>query len=181
MAKVGQSAWPKARMRPLLGRECGKLDVKRVVAARAANACSNPDCRDCRAVTSGPQSDSTKALNVGVAAHITAAAEGGARYNPSLSSEERRHADNGIWLCQTCAKLIDNDPSRYRETLLRAWKEIAEDRARNAIGKTSTPNAGSDFQRKRRAILPWRGKAVKLSQMTPSASALGKSYPVELG
>jgi hypothetical protein len=63
-------------------------EVKRILAARVGNACSNPDCR---ALTSGPQSDSAKALNVGVAAHITAASEGGQRYNPALSSEERRH------------------------------------------------------------------------------------------
>ena len=49
-------------------------EVKRILAARTGNACSNPDCR---AVTSGPQNDPTKAVNVGVAAHITAAAEGG--------------------------------------------------------------------------------------------------------
>src|SRR6266496_4515893 len=56
-------------------------DVKRTLAARTGNACSNPGCY---AVTSGPQSNSAKALNVGVAAHISAASEGGQRYNPSL-------------------------------------------------------------------------------------------------
>jgi hypothetical protein len=65
-------------------------DVKRVLAARTGNVCSN---QDCHALTSGPQSNPSKALNVGVAAHITAAAEGRARYNPSLSSEQRRDAD----------------------------------------------------------------------------------------
>lgn len=110
-------------------------EVRRILAARVGNACSNPDCR---ALTSGPQSDSTKALNVGVAAHITAASDGGPRYNPSLLSEERRHSDNGIWLCQTCAKLIDNDPSEFTENLLRAWREVAEHRARCSIGKTAS-------------------------------------------
>lgn len=85
---------------------------------------------------SGPQIDATKALNVGVAAHITSAAEGGPRHNPLLSPEERRHPDNGIWLCQNCAKLIDNDTSRYTEKLIRAWREIAEDHALSLIGKT---------------------------------------------
>lgn len=36
-------------------------DVKRTLAARVGNVCSNPDCR---ALTSGPQDDSAKALNV---------------------------------------------------------------------------------------------------------------------
>jgi hypothetical protein len=109
-------------------------DVKRALAARAGNVCSNPDCL---APTSGPQDDPTKAINVGVAAHITSAAAGGPRYDASLSSEARRHPENGIWLCQTCGKLIDNDPLQFTETLVRAWKEIAEYRARHLIGKTA--------------------------------------------
>jgi hypothetical protein len=111
-------------------------EVKRTLAARAGGVCSNPDCR---ALTSGPQVDSTKALNVGVAAHITGASEGGPRYDPKLSPDERRHPDNGIWLCQTCAKCADNDTSRFTEKLLRAWKEIAEVRALGSIGKTVSP------------------------------------------
>jgi hypothetical protein len=137
-------------------------EVKRTLAARAGTVCSNPDCR---ALTSGPQNDSTKALNVGVAAHITSAAEGGPRYNSSLSSEERRHPDNGIWLCQTCAKLIDNDAAEFTERLLRAWKEIAEHRARTSVGKTTTVGE-SESQRKLRAILRWKDKTIKLSEMS---------------
>lgn len=110
------------------------LDVKRTLAARVGSACSNPDCR---ALTSGPQDDPGKAINVGVAAHITGAAEGGPRYNPNLTPEKRRSIDNGIWLCQNCAHLIDSDFSRYTEELLHAWKTVAEDRARNSIGKTA--------------------------------------------
>lgn len=70
-------------------------DVKRTLAGRAAQICSNPDCQT---ITSGPQDDPTKALNIGVAAHITAASPGGARYDDSLTSEQRRSALNGIWL-----------------------------------------------------------------------------------
>jgi hypothetical protein len=58
-------------------------DIKRALAARVANQCSNPDCR---AVTSGPQTDPSKAVNVGVAAHITAASPGGPRHDPELRS-----------------------------------------------------------------------------------------------
>jgi len=150
-------------------------EVKRNLAARTGNCCSNPECG---ALTSGPQSNSIRALNVGVAAHITAAAAGGQRYNPLLSPEERRHQDNGIWLCQTCAKLIDNDASRYTEKLLRAWKEIAEDRALHSIGKTARPVPESESQRKLRAILPWKGKIVKLSEMTPAGKAVMLIGPV---
>ncbi len=143
-------------------------DVKRTLAARSGSVCSNPDCR---ALTSGPQNDSTKALNVGVAAHITSAAEGGPRYDSAMSSEDRRHPENGIWLCQTCAKLVDNDASQFTEKLLRAWKEVAEYRARTSIGKMTTV-AESESQRKLRAILPWKDKTIKLSQMSTGRAVM---------
>jgi hypothetical protein len=117
-------------------------------------------------LTSGPQNDPSRALNVGVAAHITAASEGGPRFDAGLSSDERRHAENGIWLCQNCAKLIDNDAPRFTERLLRAWKETAEDHARNVVGKTARVVAETESQKKLRAILPWKGKTITLSEMS---------------
>lgn len=110
-------------------------DVKRIVANRVNNRCSNPEC--CRP-TSGPQIDPTKALNIGVAAHITAASVGGPRYDPSLSAKERKHASNAIWLCQNCAKLIDNDPARFRVSLLRQWKQVAESSALALLVRAAT-------------------------------------------
>ena len=110
-------------------------DVKRTVATRVGNRCSRPKCR---ALTSGPQVDPSKALNVGVAAHITAASPGRPRYDSSLTSEERRHANNAIWLCQNCAKLVDNDQTMFPELTLRRWKMIAEAEALAMIGKTAT-------------------------------------------
>lgn len=119
-------------------------DVKRAIANRVAHHCSNPECQ---AETSGPQIDPTKALNVGVAAHITAASTGGPRYDSSLSSEERSHPNNGIWLCQTCAKLVDNDPLRYSADLLREWKSKAEDAAFSEIGKTANRISNTQAER----------------------------------
>lgn len=107
-------------------------DVKRIVARRVANQCSRPGCG---AVTSGPQTDPSRALNVGVAAHITAASPGGPRYDPDLTPEERQGHENAIWLCQTCAKLVDNDTARFTANLVREWKEKAEVDALLRIGK----------------------------------------------
>ncbi|WP_077000578.1 hypothetical protein [Variovorax sp. KK3] len=39
-----------------------------------------------------------------------------------MTPEQRRSFDNGIWLCQSCASLIDKDATRYPAALLRAWK-----------------------------------------------------------
>jgi hypothetical protein len=109
--------------------------VKKTLANRVGHECSNPECR---ARTSGPQDDPSKAVNLGVAAHITAASPGGPRYDSSLSPEERSGHGNGIWLCQNCAKHIDNDPARYTVDVLRKWKTDAEAEAKHRVGKTAT-------------------------------------------
>jgi len=103
--------------------------VKRVPAARAGYICSNPECR---ALTSGPQDNPTKAVNVGVAVHIMAASAGGPRYDVTLSPEQRSAPSNG---CQNCAKLIDND--RFSLELLTRWRADAETEARSRVGKST--------------------------------------------
>jgi hypothetical protein len=92
-----------------------------LLAKRVGHRCSNPDCRK---PTSGPGDGS--AVNLGVAAHITAAAPGGARYDPSLSATERADFENGIWLCQQCSRLVDADDSTHETATLREWKAFAE-------------------------------------------------------
>ena len=80
--------------------------VKSVLAKRAAYRCSFPNCGQ---LTIGPQLDGDGIMNTGVAAHIRGASPGGARYDASLSRDERRSAENGIWMCSNHAKLIDSD------------------------------------------------------------------------
>jgi hypothetical protein len=109
--------------------------VKRSIAARVNFCCSRPGCH---APTSGPQVDPAKALNVGVAAHIAAASLGDPRYNPALTSDERRHANNAIWLCQNCGKLVDNDEGQFTESEIRRWNRAAEAEAFARIGKAAT-------------------------------------------
>lgn len=106
-----------------MARDDFRLEVKQVLAQRAGMSCSQPGCRR---PTSGPRLDPEKAINVGVAAHITAASAGGPRYDSSLTSRERRSASNGIWLCQTCSVLIDRDAERYTASMIREWKQAAE-------------------------------------------------------
>jgi hypothetical protein len=64
---------------------------------------------------------------VGVAAHITAAAPGGQRYDAGLSREERTSERNGVWTCQTHGKLIDDTPSIHTVEEITRWKKQHED------------------------------------------------------
>ena len=61
-----------------------------------------------------------------VAAHISAAAPGGPRYDSSLSSGERKSYENGIWLCNTHARLVDSDTRQFIIEVLKRWKRLAE-------------------------------------------------------
>lgn len=100
--------------------------TKNLLARRVGFKCSNPGCRQ---PTSGPQADPTGTVNLGVAAHITSASPDGPRYDPTLTSEQRSSPDNGIWLCQTDGKLVDNDSVRYTVSGLKDWKARAEQMA----------------------------------------------------
>jgi len=117
------------------------LSTKELLAKRVAYRCSNQKCRQ---VTSGPQEDPTKTVNIGVAAHITAASLGGPRFDASLTSDERQAVENGIWLCQSCAKLVDNDPIRYGVNTLRQWKALAEATTTRELESRSTSTTYSE-------------------------------------
>lgn len=96
---------------------------KDVLAKRAGYKCSLPNCK---VTTIGPGTDLGTVVNTGEAAHITAASSGGARYNSSLTSEQRQSIENGIWLCRTHAALIDRDEKAYSAAVLRRFKNDHE-------------------------------------------------------
>lgn len=106
-----------------------------LLAKRVGYVCSNPGCQT---PTTGPHSDDEKAVSVGVAAHIAAASAGGPRYDASQTPTERKASSNGIWLCQTCARLIDVDTARYTRDVLLGWKDAAE---ASALAKLESPVA----------------------------------------
>jgi hypothetical protein len=110
--------------------------LRDTLSKRVSLRCSNPICRD---PTTGPHSISDSFVDVGVAGHITAAALGGPRYDAALTVQERTSIDNAIWLCQRCAKLVDDDVSRYPAGLLRRWKVNAEAEALRAVAGTLQP------------------------------------------
>jgi hypothetical protein len=121
--------------------------TKNRLAKQARYHCNNPSCRN---LTSAPTSDGAKDMNIGVAAHICAAAPGpGARrYRTDMTPEQRMSPENGIWLCQDCAKAIDSNDPAFSEEVLQSWKRRhAEDMWRSIIhkiffGPTMAPTLG---------------------------------------
>ena len=95
--------------------------VKNTLGKRASYVCSNPECR---ALTIAPaNSDASKVLYIGKAAHICAASEGGPRNNPSMSPEQRKAIENAIFLCSSCADMIDrNGGTDFSVAALLQWK-----------------------------------------------------------
>ena len=75
--------------------------------------------------------------NIGVAAHICAAAPGGKRYNKDMTPAERKSIENCIWMCQLHAHLIDTDEIKYSVEYLKSMKAEAEKDAADAIADTS--------------------------------------------
>lgn len=119
------------------------LTTKKILRDRAGNRCSNPHCNR---LTSGPASDNLRAINVGTASHICAAAKGGPRYDENMTSDERKSPNNGIWLCNFCADLIDKDTNRYTVSLLHKWKTEAERNAEFQIhGMSEIYTANSQY------------------------------------
>jgi hypothetical protein len=104
--------------------------MKETLAKRVAYRCSRPECRS---PTVGPHAQASRVVNVGVAAHISAASAKGPRFDPNQSAEERAAIENAIWLCQTCAKLIDSDVDSFPTARLRAWKVEAEAEALRSL------------------------------------------------
>lgn len=102
-----------------------------VLAKRAAFLCSNPDCH---ALTVGPNSEASKATNIGEAAHIYGARLDAPRYAPQMSDMARAEITNGIWLCRNCHVKVDRDAQKYSAGLLFKWREDLDHHVASNLG-----------------------------------------------
>lgn len=101
------------------------------------SVCSFPGCRLLtRFIPYGREKQ--KSVNIGEGAHITAAAEGGPRYDAALTPRERASAANGIWLCCNHAHYIDVASDLISAELLHEWKKQHEADVRD--GKVNESN-----------------------------------------
>jgi hypothetical protein len=106
--------------------------VVKLLADRTGHRCSFPGCPN---PTVGAALKGPEVVRTGVAAHIHAAAPGGRRYKRIMTPAERSSQDNGIWLCQLHARIVDAPDSTYEAEVLQSWKTAAElNAARRVIG-----------------------------------------------
>jgi hypothetical protein len=148
--------------------------TKMKLALRAGAVCSNPLCRRS---TFGAKQGKDGYHNIGVAAHITAAAPGGPRYDATLTRDQRLHADNGIWLCQTHGDLVDGNDKTFTVKMLQEWKHDAERRSRESLlglgppGSRPPPNAAADALENQLGALGGADIGAVVSRMLPAATA----------
>lgn len=114
--------------------------VIEALSKRASYICSNPKCR-CLTIAATKLNEE-KFTYLGVAAHITAAAEGGPRYDGDLTRSERSSIGNGIFLCGSCSIMIDkNNGLDYSCELLMKWKDEHHKWAQENLNKKKTSNS----------------------------------------
>ena len=95
--------------------------TKMILYGEAAGQCSMYDCnRELIFPTTDGKSQSGKI------AHIEALNEGGARFNPNLSLQQRNSEDNLILVCADCHDKIDSDPKKYTVEYLKEMKRNQE-------------------------------------------------------
>ena len=113
--------------------------TRTLVAQRAGYRCSFPSCDR---LTIGPGNGPCEVSEVGIAAHIYAAAASGRgpRGTRALSENELRSVDNAIWLCAHHAALIDKNLGRdYPAEKLHSFKSRHESRIARELAGFPTP------------------------------------------
>lgn len=106
-----------------MGGEPGRT-VARIVFARSRDRCAMPDCR--RPLVLDKSDSGDRAALVGRLAHIAGLNLGSARYDATMSDEERNSADNLMAVCPSCHEKIDAQPLEHTAERLRRVKKDHE-------------------------------------------------------
>jgi hypothetical protein len=97
--------------------------IKKDLSERVAYMCCNPYCRK---LTIKPNANRHVAVKSGKACHIISASSKGPRGDSSKSNDFIKSFKNGIWLCDKCAREVDDNQSKYTIEELNNWKTEAE-------------------------------------------------------
>ncbi len=91
----------------------------------SCNQCAAPDCNNILLA----RDETTVTAKI---CHIEAASPKGARYNPQMTDDDRRHFNNLFLLCDECHCIIDNkeNEKKFSVQLLKEWKRNHENKCR---------------------------------------------------
>ena len=114
--------------------------AKVILAYRSGDVCALPGCQQ----SLSTESEGGDPINVGQAAHIAGEKSTSARYDDSMTDQERDHYDNLIYLCRTCHAIVDAIPQGevdYPVERLLRIKAKHEQTVREAVFN-ALPNVG---------------------------------------
>lgn len=101
-------------------------DVIRELYLKSGNQCAFPGCYNVMVNEMG--------TFIGQVCHIEAAEEGGERFNPNMTNEERRSFDNLMLMCYE-HHVVTNDVLKYPVSKLKKMKKDHEDKFSGVIQK----------------------------------------------
>lgn len=104
--------------------------TKLLLAFRSGDRCAFSNC-GC-ALTVNDMRGSNPSV-IGEAAHIAGEREGAARYDPSMTEEQRNHHENLIYLCPNHHTQIDKQEKEFSIATLREMKASHETKVRAAV------------------------------------------------
>lgn len=96
------------------------LKDQKIIYIRSGNRCAITECRRILVLE---KTEKDKESIIGEVAHIQGESPGSARYNHSMSNDERNSCDNLIFLCPACHKQIDDQPNTFTVDKLNGIKK----------------------------------------------------------
>jgi hypothetical protein len=103
--------------------------TKMVLAFRSGDMCAFPLCGN-RLTLDGQQADATI---IGEAAHIAGEKPDAARYDPTMTDEQRNHYENLVYLCRNHHVQIDKQRKDFSVESIQNFKREHEDTVRVAM------------------------------------------------
>jgi len=100
-----------------------KQKIRDVLCTKSGNRCALPNCH---AILVKDATKTDNASLIAEAAHIKGENPGSARYDASMTDEERNSYENRILLCPSCHTKIDKQPNAYPVELLQRYKNEHE-------------------------------------------------------
>src|SRR5208337_5236390 len=103
----------------------GNINVReqKILCLRSGNRCALPECRALLVIE---KTVGDKESIIGEMAHIKGEQPTAARYDPTMSDEERNSYENLILVCRNHHKAIDDQPNTYTVEKLRTIKQAHE-------------------------------------------------------